>query len=124
MPMRSLVVFASLALAVAAGAQAASQRGTLTGIVTRGPITPVCAFEQPCDEPAPHQALLFVRNGAPVARVLTDATGHYRLRLAVGVYAVRRPSAATIDRKIAPNRVRVIAGRTVRIDFSIDTGIR
>jgi hypothetical protein len=124
MPMRSLVVFASLALVVAAGAQATPQRGTLTGTVTRGPITPVCALEQPCDEPAVHQALLFVRNGATAARVLTDGNGHYRLRLVAGLYAVRRPSAASLDRKIAPNRVRVIAGRTTRIDFSIDTGIR
>jgi hypothetical protein len=124
MPMRSLVVFASLSLVVAAGAQATSPRGTLTGTVTRGPITPVCAAEQPCDEPAAHQALLFIRNGATAARVLTDGNGHYRLRLLAGVYAVRRPSAASIDRKIAPNRVRVIAGRTTRIDFSIDTGIR
>jgi hypothetical protein len=122
--MRLVVYLSSLALVVTAGAQATTARGTLMGTVTRGPITPVCALEQPCDEPAPHQALLFVRNGATVARVVTDATGHYRLRLAAGIYAVRRPSGTTIDRKLEPNRVRVTAGRTVRIDFSIDTGIR
>lgn len=122
--MRVIMLLSSLALVLAAGAQATPPRGTLAGLVTRGPITPVCALEQPCDEPAPHQALLFVRNGATVARVVTDARGHYRLRLAAGVYAVRRPSGTTIDRKLEPNRVRVIAGRSVRIDFSIDTGIR
>jgi hypothetical protein len=122
--MRSLVVLLVLALAVAAGAQATSSRGTLTGTVTRGPITPVCTLEQPCDEPAAHQALLFVRNGTTSARVVTDGDGHYRVRLVAGAYLVRRPSATTVDRKLEPNRVRVRAGRIIRIDFSIDTGIR
>jgi hypothetical protein len=113
-----------LALAVAAGAQATPSRGTLSGIVMRGPITPVCTLEQPCDEPAVHQALLFVRNGTTAARVVTDLDGRYRVRLVAGAYIVRRPSASTVDRKLEPNRVRVRAGRIIRIDFSIDTGIR
>jgi hypothetical protein len=124
MTMRSLVVLLGLALAAAAGAQATPSRGTLTGMVTRGPITPVCTVEQPCDEPAVHQALLFIQNGTTAARVVTDGDGRYRVRLVAGVYLVRRPSAATVDRKLEPRRVRVRAGRTIRIDFSIDTGIR
>jgi hypothetical protein len=124
MTMRSLIVLLGLALAVAAGAQATPSRGTLTGIVTRGPITPVCTLEQPCDEPAVHQALLFVRRGVTAARVVTDGDGRYRVRLVAGAYLVRRPSAATVDRRLEPNRVRVSAARTIRIDFSIDTGIR
>jgi hypothetical protein len=124
MPMRLLVVISSLALVVTAGAQATTARGTLAGTVTRGPITPVCAFEQPCDEPAANVTLLFTRNGTVVGRALTDKDGRYRVRLPAGTYVVRRPSATSIDRKLEPNRVWVAAARTRRIDFSIETGIR
>jgi hypothetical protein len=123
--MRLVVVISSLALVVATGANATTTaRGTLMGTVTRGPIVPVCAIEQPCDEPAANVTLLFTRNGAVIGRALTNMDGHYRVRLPAGMYTVRRPSATTIDKKLEPNRVRVVAGRTSRIDFSIDTGIR
>jgi len=121
--MRSAIVVASMALVLAAGAQATTPRGALTGIVTRGPITPVCALEQPCDEPAPSVTLLFTRNDTVLGRAVTDQNGRYRIRLPVGAYRVRRPSATAPDRKLDPNRVRVYAART-RVDFSIDTGIR
>jgi hypothetical protein len=122
--MRLVVVISSLALVVATGAQATTARGTLTGTVTRGPITPVCVIEQPCDEPAANVTLLFTRNGDVLGRAVTDMDGHYRVRLPAGAYVVHRPSATGIDRKLDPNHVRVVARRTARIDFSIDTGIR
>lgn len=122
--MRLVVYLSSLALVVAAGAQATTARGTLMGTVTRGPITPVCAIEQPCDEPAPNVTLLFTRNGTVFGRAVTGQNGRYRVRLPAGAYAVRRPSATTIDKRLAPNRVWVAAARTRRVDFSIDTGIR
>jgi hypothetical protein len=124
MPMRLVVLLSSLALVVAAGAQATPRTGTLAGVVKRGPIVPVCAVEQPCDEPAKNVTLLFSRNGAVVATVVTDGQGRYRRRLPAGTYIVRRPVAAAPDRKLEPNRVRVYAGRVRNVDFSIDTGIR
>jgi hypothetical protein len=124
--MRLLVVVSTVtALALAAGAQATTLRGTLTGLVTRGPIAPVCTTEQPCSEPAPGVTLLFVRSGAIAGRTVTNAHGRYRLRLPGGSYAVRRTAVAgSTDRKLAPNRARVFGGRSHRVDFSIDTGIR
>ncbi len=124
MPMRLVLLLASIALVVVAGAQATIRTGTLAGVVTRGPIVPVCVAEQPCDEPAKNVTLLFSRNGSVVARVVTDGQGRYRRRLPAGIYDVRRPAAATFDRKLEPNRVRVYAGRVRNVDFSIDTGIR
>lgn len=125
MAMRVVVVLSSVALALAAGAQATPPRGTLTGIVTRGPITPVCVAEQPCDAPAPNVRLLFSRNGAVVGSTTTNQDGRYRLRLPAGAYSVRRAaSAGPLDRKLEPNRARVYAGRLSKLDFSIDTGIR
>ena len=122
--MRALVLLASVALVLTTAAQATVRRGTLTGVVMRGPIVPVCAIEQPCDEPAKGVTLLFSRADRVIGRVVTNDEGRYRLRLPSGVYAVRRPAAASVDRKLEPNRVRVLAGRLTRIDFFIDTGIR
>ncbi len=123
--MRLVVLLSMVALAVAAGAQAASPRGTLTGLVTRGPISPVCVAEQPCDAPAPNVTLLFARNGSVIGRAVTNDVGRYRLRLPAGTYNVLRPSASgPFDRKLEPNHARVYSGRSNRVDFSIDTGIR
>jgi hypothetical protein len=124
MPMRMVVLVSTIALLLTAGAQAATPRGTLTGVVMRGPVTPMCALEQPCDEPAANVTLLFTRNGSVLGRTVTNANGHYRVRLPAGGYLVRRPSAAAPDRKLDPNRVRVFKAQTTRVDFSIDTGIR
>ena len=122
--MRVLVLLSSLALLVSTSAQATLRRGGLEGLVTRGPIVPVCSVELPCDAPAPHVTLLFSRNDQVLGRVVTDGDGHYALRLRAGLYSVRRPAASSIDRKLEPNLVRVYAGRLREVDFSIDTGIR
>jgi hypothetical protein len=122
--MRLVVAFSTLALVLVAGAQATPPRGTLTGVVRRGPISPVCAAEQPCDGPAVDVALAFVRSGTTIGRAVTNGAGRYRLRLPAGAYVVRRASASSPDRRLEPKRARVYAGRVTRVDFSIDTGIR
>jgi hypothetical protein len=123
--MRVAVLLSTAALAVTTGAQATPARGTLTGLVTRGPIAPVCVAEQPCDGPAPNVRLLFTRNGTVVGRTITNGDGRYRLRLPAGSYSVRRAAvAAPVDLKLDPSHARVYAGRITHVDFSIDTGIR
>jgi hypothetical protein len=123
--MRLAALVSIVALAFAAGAHAAPKRGTLSGTVMRGPVTPVCAAEQPCDEPAANVTLLFVHSGKVVVRTITNAEGRYRVRLPAGLYSVRRGVvSATVDRKLEPNHARVYGGRLTRLDFSIDTGIR
>jgi len=112
------------ALAAVADAAAATSHGTLTGTVTRGPVSPVCVAEQPCNEPARGVALVFRRNGVAIANVVTSAEGLYRVRLAPGTYSVARRQSRGIDHRLEPNRVRVYASRVVRVEFSIDTGIR
>jgi hypothetical protein len=123
--MRLAAVVSVVALALAAGAHATPRRGTVSGVVKRGPVAPVCAVEQPCDEPAANVTLLFIRNGNVIVRTLTNVQGRYRVRLPAGAYSVRRAVVhATVDRKLEPNHARVFAGRLTRLDFSIDTGIR
>lgn len=122
--MRAVVVVSALGLLLAAGAGATTRPTGLYGVVTRGPITPACVAEQPCDAPAEGVALLFSRNDRVVGRAVTDADGRYRVRLPAGLYTVRRLATASIDRKLEPNRVRVYPRRFTRVEFSIDTGIR
>ena len=94
----------------------------------RGPIAPVCAVDQPCDAPAKYVTLVFSRNGEVVRRTKTNDKGRYRVALAPGVYSVRLGKAQgqvqRIGRGFQPTRVRVLANRFRRVDFSIDTGIR
>lgn len=96
----------------------------LRGVVTRGPISPVCAAEQPCTAPAKHVTLLFSRGGYVVGRSTTDELGRYRVRLPAGLYRVRRTVSTAVGRGLEPDQARVQRGRLTRIDFSIDTGIR
>jgi hypothetical protein len=107
-------------------AQTASATGTsgLRGLVTRGPITPICMVEQPCDEPAAGVKLAFLRAGQIVQTARTDENGKYRVVLRPGAYSVRVARTAAIGRGLTPRTVRVVRGRFLRVDFSIDTGIR
>jgi len=122
--MKVLIASLSLALALVAGAQATVAKSGLHGVVMRGPITPMCVAEEPCTEPAKNVTLLFSRNDRIVGRAVTDSAGRYRLRLPASVYSVRRPGSVGIGRGIEPNHARVYGRRFVRVDFSIDTGIR
>jgi hypothetical protein len=122
--MRLAIAFGAVALLAAGSAQATGIRSGLHGVVMRGPISPVCVAEQPCDEPARNVTLLFSRNSHVVGRAVTNSEGRYRVRLPAGVYSVRRPGAVTIGRGLEPDRARVRSGRFMRVDFSIDTGIR
>jgi carboxypeptidase family protein len=112
-----VIAVCALVLAVPAGAAT----GGLRGVVTRGPVTPVCKVGTPCDAPAKNVTVIFVRNGVSRS-VTTDDSGRYLIRLGAGTWAVRIPSAAKFGFK--PQTAYVRAG-VVRVqNFSIDTGIR
>jgi len=119
---RRLVLIAFVLLVAPAGA--ATVPSGLHGIVTRSPITPICAVDKPCSAPAKNVLLVFSRFGRDVGRTRTDAAGRYRIQLPAGVYRVWRNVTTGIGRGIEPKTVRVWPGRFVRVDFSIDTGIR
>jgi hypothetical protein len=122
--MRHLLALLGSAVILSAGAASGATVSGLRGLVTRGPIMPVCMVDQPCDEPAANVRLVFLRNGVVVSRARTGATGWYRVALAPGRYAVRLPGKPVLGRIVKPQTVRVLRGRYSRVDFSIDTGIR
>src|SRR4051812_1126106 len=67
----------------------------LTGVVMRGPITPVCRVDMPCD--APFSAGFTVqRDGRRVAEFQSDASGQFTVFLAPGAYTVVPNSDAGI----------------------------
>jgi len=122
--MRHFLLLLIAAVTIFAGAASGATGSGLRGLVTRGPIMPVCIVDQPCDEPAANVRLVFLRNGVVVSRTRTSATGWYRVALAPGRYAVRLPGKPALGRIVKPQTARVLRGRYSRVDFSIDTGIR
>jgi hypothetical protein len=121
--MRAMRLVAALTAMLLTTAPAAATRGTLYGVVTKGPITPVCRAGQACDAPA-QVTLVFSSAGTDVARTRSSLSGRYRVTLAAGYYAVRTVERIGIDRNIRPRNVHVRAGHVDRLDFTIDTGIR
>jgi hypothetical protein len=94
----------------------------LQGVVTKGPIVPVCREGQPCDAPV-QVTLLFYRAGHTY-RTRSAQNGHYRILLPAGYYTVTTVERIGISRNIRPRAVHVRRAHLDRLDFSIDTGIR
>jgi hypothetical protein len=122
--MRAFFALAAAVVASSAGAATGTSSSGLRGLVTRGPIAPVCVAGQPCSEPAKNVTLVFSRYGRVVRRARTNDQGRYRVALAPGLYAVRLVPKPAIGRGLEPVRARVVRARFRRLDFPIDTGIR
>lgn len=96
----------------------------LAGVVRRGPVTPVCALNVPCDEP--FSATFTVRQGdRTVTTFRSDTQGRFETRLPAGVYVVVPASDAPI---IAPasqaKQVEVGPSGLTNVVLQFDTGIR
>ena len=116
-------VFA-LVLSMACGSPAAPTTTGLAGTVFRGPVAPVCAFNQPCE--SPFKAGFTVQRGATrLATFQSDEQGHYEVRLSPGTYVVIPDADAPIITPKAQAREVTVAesGLTV-VDLHFDTGIR
>jgi hypothetical protein len=91
----------------------------LHGIVRIGPTTPVCRVDVPCYKPAAHVTLTFTQPGKS-ARVTTDASGRYSVRLAPGRWTIH----TRVGVRVGPPAFAVPRVLSTRRDFTIDTGIR
>jgi hypothetical protein len=123
-------VAALLTAALFAAASAGTATSGLFGVVSKGPITPICRLGVPCDAPA-HVVLTFSRlSTSPSAarservRSTSDRYGRYRVALASGYYTVTTGLTKTTSRPIKPRAVHVRAGHWDKVSFLIDTGIR
>jgi hypothetical protein len=95
-----------------------AEGGGVEGIVMRGPVTPVCTPESPCDAPAPGVAVQALQSGSVVATATTDHNGRFRISLAAGDYMVRTLGSAKAQ------SVHVSPSRLTEVALYIDTGIR
>jgi hypothetical protein len=96
----------------------------LTGIITRGPITPVCMVNQSCD--APFSAHFSVRQGSrTVATFQSDSTGAFVVLLAPGNYTVVAGNDAPVISPSSQSKpVTVGPSGLTYVQLSFDTGIR
>lgn len=123
--MKRGVLLLIAALLAACSATAPSPVTGLTGVVLRGPVTPVCRVDVPCD--APFSASFIVqRSGRTVAQFQSDMSGQFTVFLPPGVYTVIPNSDAPI---IAPSsqakQVTVEnTGTLTTVRLTFDTGIR
>src|SRR6185436_4542845 len=85
-----LIAISAAATTIAACASAGSTPSTttgLTGVVMRGPVTPVCRVDVPCD--APFSATFTVEQDARrVAQFQSDMAGQFTVYLRPGAYTV------------------------------------
>jgi hypothetical protein len=110
--------------ALSCGPTAPSPTTGLTGTVERGPITPVCFLDRPCN--APFSAGFTVqRNGERVAQFRSDEAGQFTVMLEPGMYRIVPNADAPM---IAPmSQVKqVTVGDTglTTVHLMFDTGIR
>jgi hypothetical protein len=102
--------------------------GTLTGNVSIGPLCPV----EPCTLThdrivaayAAHPIRITTTGGTVVASVTADPETGYTVALRPGTYIVDIPHQGIGGSRELPATVTLQKGETVRLDISIDTGIR
>lgn len=59
-----------------------------------------------------------------IARVAADAKGNYRIALSPGDYILDIPGRAPGRMRAKPQFFAVVSNQTVRVDMTIDTGVR
>ena len=109
-------------------AETGDGNGTLTGKVSIGPLCPV----EPCT--VPHDRLVAVYAARPitistptgtvVTTVTADPETGYTVVLKPGTYVVDIQHQGIGGSRELPTTVTIQRGETVRLDISIDTGIR
>ena len=122
---RSGLLLLIAALLTACSSTAPSPVTGLTGVVVRGPVTPVCRVDVPCD--APFSAAFTVqRSGRIVAQFQSDTSGQFSVLLAPGDYVVvPNADAPIISPSSQAKQVTVADNNTLTtIRLMFDTGIR
>jgi hypothetical protein len=105
-----------------------SGTGTLTGNVTIGPLCPVepCTLSQDrlVAAYAARPITISKPSGSVAAMVTADPETGYSVDLMPGTYLVDVPHQGIGGTRELPETVTISGGETVRLNISIDTGIR
>ena len=118
-------VIAGAAAIAACASTGPSPTTGLTGVVMRGPVTPVCRVDVPCD--APFSATFTVqRAGQRVAQFQSDASGQFSVFLAPGPYTVVPNADAPLISPSSQAKSVTVAdtGALTVVRLAFDTGIR
>lgn len=96
----------------------------LTGTVVRGPVTPVCQIQTPCD--APFSATFTVEQSSRrITQFQSDAQGRFTVMLPSGVYRiVPAADAPIISPQSQVKDVQVLPAGLTEVRLEFDTGIR
>ena len=117
-------VLAAVTACASAGPTPSPTTG-LTGVVMRGPVTPVCRADIPCD--APFSGTFGVnKDGRRVAQFQSDTAGQFTVFLAPGSYTVVPNSDAPIISPSSQSKSVTVAdnGMLTVVRLTFDTGIR
>jgi hypothetical protein len=119
------LIAAAAVVAACASAPSPSTTTGLTGVVMRGPVTPVCRVDVPCD--APFSATFTVeQDGRRVAQFQSDAAGQFTIYLKPGAYTVVPAADAPIIGASFQRKSVTVAdnGMLTVVRLTFDTGIR
>jgi hypothetical protein len=125
MDSREACLIAAVSAIVACASPGPSPATGLTGVVMRGPVTPVCRVEVPCD--APFSAGFTVQRGASrVATFRSDGGGQFTVFLAPGSYTVVPDADAPVISPSSQRKSVTVAesGTLTVVQLTFDTGIR
>jgi hypothetical protein len=113
------------ALSAACFSTAPSPVTGLTGVVVRGPVTPVCRVDVPCDAPF-SAAFTIQRAGRTVAQFQSDVAGQFTVFLPPGGYTVTPNADAPIMSPSSQVRQVTVAdtGTLTTVRLMFDTGLR
>jgi hypothetical protein len=103
-------------------------KGTLTGNVSIGPLCPVepCTLDQDrlASVYAAHTIVVSDHGGEIIANIVPDPHAGYSVILKPGTYSIDIRHQGIDRSPDLPKNITIRAGETVRLDISIDTGIR
>jgi hypothetical protein len=106
---------------------------SLWGHATIGPFCPVEKLNSPCPVPSGAYDSLGIMatgmdsepNGPRGFTTKIDSQGNYSLELPIGTYIIELMSPSSVEHsKDLPKTITLSANQTLRLDISIDTGIR
>jgi len=121
----AMIAGATVLTACASAGSSPSSTTGLTGVVMRGPVTPVCRVDVPCD--APFSAIFTVEQaGRRVAQFQSDAAGQFTVYLKPGSYNVVPAADAPIIGASSQRKSVTVAdnGMLTAVRLTFDTGIR
>lgn len=117
------LVFAAMFLSCTPETNNALETG-LQGQVLRGPITPVCKVDEPCDAPFSAEFTV-LKNDRVVSRFQSDSHGDFTVGLDPGLYIVVPDSTAPLMLPQQQQReVAVQPNGMTPVTLHFDTGIR